>query len=57
MTLSDGSMAVKRMQGEDESAWQQRRADLSAATHKKVIALIHAIIQVWTKGSSTLGLY
>eukprot|EP00892_Ulva_mutabilis_P006652 jgi/Ulvmu1/4359/UM002_0084.1 len=45
VTLSDGSMAVKRMQGEDEQSWQQRRAELSAATHKRALTLVHAIIQ------------
>ena len=45
-SLSDGSMAVRRAHGEDEHAWQQRRAELLASTQKKVLLLVHAILQV-----------
>lgn len=45
LSLSDGTMVVKRVPGEDDQAWQIRRAELSASTHKKMLVLIHAVTQ------------
>lgn len=39
-------MVVKRVPGEEDQAWQMRRAELSAATHKKMMVLFHAVVQV-----------
>lgn len=39
-------MVVKRAPGEEDQAWQMRRAELSAATHKKMLVLTHAVVQV-----------
>lgn len=44
-SLSDGTMVVKRAPGEDDQTWKARRAELCASTHKKMLVLIHAIVQ------------
>lgn len=54
-SLSDGTMVVKRAPGEDDQTWKARRAELSASTHKKMLVLIHAIVQVCAAPRSCTG--
>ena len=44
--MVDGSLEIRREEGEEEEAWQTRRTQLRKAVEKRATVLVHAIFQV-----------